>query len=213
MLLRREAQSCAAQVQNNIDSKAIAVTPAAKIDQSPTSNPSNRALAYISLSHLQPSNGSLNSTNVPVLLLPRSNGRHKDCVETGAIFAAIAPALRSDGGCGGCESNAGLRNSRLSATRPSPQGAAAAGRMPVAMALPRGCCPQGRLPRKPFKDTCCPYRGRFQRSLNERYRRPVEIGTSNVSLPGEDADVLPERFLLDHGAEPVGDFVADNIER
>jgi hypothetical protein len=50
-------------------------------------------------------------------------------------------------------------------------------------------------------------------SLNERDRCCVEIGALNIGLPGEDADVLPQCFLLDHGTELLGNRVADNIER
>lgn len=63
-------------------------------------------------------------------------------------------------------------------------------------------------------EICLPaVRKRLRLSLHERDRCCVEIGAPNVGIPGEDADVLSERLLLDHGVELFGDAVADNVER
>src|SRR5690348_4285355 len=49
-------------------------------------------------------------------------------------------------------------------------------------------------------------------SLNERYRRSVEVGTLNIGLSCQNADVLPQRLLFDHGAEAFGDVVPHHVE-
>src|SRR5579863_4134487 len=49
--------------------------------------------------------------------------------------------------------------------------------------------------------------------LNERDLRSVEVGALNVGLAGQNADILPERFLFDRGAQAFGDFLPRQVER
>src|SRR5262252_3128130 len=48
--------------------------------------------------------------------------------------------------------------------------------------------------------------------LNEGYLCSVEVGALNVGLSCQNADVLPERLLFDHGSEALGDFVPHHVE-
>ena len=48
--------------------------------------------------------------------------------------------------------------------------------------------------------------------MNKRYLCSIEISALYVSLSGQNADVLPERILFDHGSKAVSNFPLCCIE-
>ncbi len=48
--------------------------------------------------------------------------------------------------------------------------------------------------------------------MNEGHLCAVEVGALNVGTACQNADVLPQRFLLNHGPKALTDFVAHQFE-
>jgi len=58
-----------------------------------------------------------------------------------------------------------------------------------------------------------PDSARPKQLLNERRLRRVEIGAANVGPAGEHANILAERFFLDHGTQAFCNFISHGLER